>query len=177
MPVKGEIMVDDTNNKVQDYNGTVMTTVVDAENQKEQESIRSEVAQEEVMQNAELELETNQKIRESKKKGRPNQKVTYMNQDDGLPQDTKLIGQEYIREELRKPLSVLFYFFLPIIMLLPVLNIVLIFTWTFGKYVNVNLRRVGIASMLWLILLIVAAIFFGETIFVLFSDWYESIIG
>ena len=168
----GETMEDEVNKMVPNGEGPVTTTVVESEDQSSHKEPQAQI-----QDNVSPELEKIQKTQHVKKnKGRPDQKVTYM-KDEGLPQDMKLIGQEYIREELKKPLSVLFYFFLPIIMILPVINLVLIFTWTFGRYVNANLRRIGIASMLWVILMIVITILFGESIFVFFSDWYETMFG
>lgn len=93
------------------------------------------------------------------------------------PPKQKEAEQESAKEEWSQPLSVFLYFLLPIIMILPVINIVLIFSWTFGKNVNVNLRRIGIASMLWVILLILITVVFGKSIFMSVVDWYEGIIG
>lgn len=110
------------------------------------------------------------------KKERAEQNFTYVH-DESLPENTKLIGQEYIKEEMNKPLGVFFYYILPLIMILPVVNLVFIFSWTFGKYVNVNKRRIGIAAILWLVLLIVVAVLFGDTIFLFLSDWYDTVKG
>ena len=95
--------------------------------------------------------------------------------EDELPGSAKLIGEEYIKEELRKPLGVFSYFFIPILLMLPVVNIIFVFTWVFGRYVNENLKRIGIAALIWYILILLTLIFFGESLFTLFGNWIDTI--
>ncbi|MGI6560971.1 MAG: hypothetical protein ACOX3Q_00095 [Clostridia bacterium] len=111
---------------------------------------------------------------ERKDNGAFGQKSDFVREDE-LPGSAKLIGEEYIKEELRKPLGVFSYFFIPILLMLPVVNIIFVFTWVFGRYVNENLKRIGIAALIWYILILLTLIFFGESLFTLFGNWIDTI--
>ncbi len=149
---------------------------IDIDNNTDESKSIPNDTKEEPEKNNEVEADIKDDEKPAKNKDNAQQTLTFV-QDESLSDDTVLIGKEFLKEQLSKPLSFWFYFILPFLMIIPVLNIVLIFTWAFGRYVNVNQRRIAFSLITWIIVIIITGILFGEEIFYFLSDLYGTVTG
>ncbi|PKM52442.1 MAG: hypothetical protein CVV02_01430 [Firmicutes bacterium HGW-Firmicutes-7] len=107
-------------------------------------------------------------IPEEKPELKQNVKKEIVQKDKPAPQQK--VEKEILPEDLTKPMSVMGYIGTFLLLSIPILNIILLFVWAFGKNVNKNKKNLAIAGLLLTVIYIVLGIIFGATVLVLISD-------
>lgn len=79
----------------------------------------------------------------------------------------------YQTDVLYKPISVLGYLGIFLLMCIPLVNIILLFVWAFSKDTNKNKKNLAIASLIMIVISIVLSIVFSVVFGAMFSEMIE----
>jgi len=80
-------------------------------------------------------------------------------------------------KDLTKPLGVWWYILMFIVMSIPILNIVMVFAWSFGSKTNINRKNFARAVLILAIVSIVASVVLGVLFGAVMNDYLEDFMN